>query len=466
MEDPQFYIWWLDLAQLIAVRKCVTAGMFEVPNTLYEPLMEYSDESMAFGEGKELLGKVSLESLPEYIREAISPVIDDQWVTPDPRFSNCYGFFVALSQRVDHYHIFREHGKLQRFEMPQPDMPSKDTPMYNKTLRLWWLTPAEIVRLNKAIEAESLSMSWALDTAMSLYADRDNLASYFGEIDLADACEPDRAPIVNTQFSDEYRHQDRIGFVVNDVTYEATPWVFEGCGMLELVPPKRVDARQPLTPYTESECKELFLQHCRAHIRYWQDLHKNQGKNAEDAIEGVVHTVLSTIDGCSMGIPGFLMIPYTQRDDHDYMIAQGERPWPVTDEIAVANLVDIGGDLHQYLNQENQKIDKGQQRITLKEWRDAHLAERWRYVTDMQIKTGAVTNADLFFEAYSFAFEKAIELGMCVVPYEEVCRANMVDTRLYLAFDEEESFMTLMKAFDNYVRGKAAEVSDEQDTGR
>ena len=461
MEDPQFYIWWLDLAQLITVRNCVTAGMFDVPNTLYEPLMEYSDESMAFGEGKELLGKVSLESLPEYIREAISPVIDDQWVTPDPRFSNCYGFFVALSQRVDHYHIFREHGKLQRFAMP-----SKDTSMYNKTLRLWWLTPHEIFALNKAILAKALSMSWSLNKAMRLYAERDNLESYFGEIDLADAYDKDREPIVNTEFSDEYRHQDRIGFVVSDSSYEVTPWVYEGCGMLELVPPKRVDVPQPLTPYTEDECKELFLQHCRAHVRYWQDLYRNQGKDAEEAIEGAVHSVLSTLDGCSLSIPGFLIIPYLQQDDHDYMVAQGERPWPVTDETAIANLTDIGGDLHQYFYQENQKIDKGSQRITLKEWRDAHLAERWRYVTDMQIMTTAVRKTDLFFDAYNFAFEKAIALGMCVVPYEEVCRASMGDTRLYLAFDEEESFMTLMKAFDNYVRGKAAEVSDEQDTGR
>lgn len=460
MEDPQFYIWWLDLAQLITVRKCVTAGMFDVPNTLYEPLMEYSDESMAFGEGKELLGKVSLESLPEYIREAISPVIDDEWVTPDPRFSNCYGFFVALSQRVDHYHIFREHGKLQRFAMP-----SKDTSMYNKTLRLWWLTPHEIFALNKAILAKALSMSWSLNRAMRLYAERDNLESYFGEIDLADAYDKDREPIVNTEFSDEYRHQDRIGFVVSDSSYEVTPWVFEGCGMLELVPPKRVDAPQPLVPYTEDECRELFLQSCRSHIRYWQEQQRNGTVTTEDAISGVVHSVLATIGGCSSDSPGFMLVPCPHPDDYDYYIAQGQRPWPVP-EASASSLVDIGEQIQSFLYQESKKIEHGAQRITLKEWRDAHLAERWRYVTDMQIKTGAVTNADLFFEAYSFAFEKAIELGMCVVPYEEVCRANMVDTRLYLAFDEEESFMTLMKAFDNYVRGKAAEVSDEQDTGR
>lgn len=461
MDDAEFYVWWLDLAELVDVKKRILAGLMEFPNILYDSLMSHSDTWWALDEGRELLGKVAIDQLPEYIRDAISPVIDDEWITPDPRFSNCYGFFVALSQRVNFDHLFKEHGKLQRFDMPALDTDEKDLPMENNDFRVWWLLPAELHKVYNAIASGKLSISLSFDNAIYSHEHRDHGQVCFGEIDLADAPDSVRMQMTREEakISNEYRHQDRIGFYVNDSTYELIPWVFEGIGRLEMTQLKRAPVKQPLTPYTVEECQALFLEKVREATVYWRDLYRKGEVLGESAISGVAHSILSTIGGCSIDIPGFLLVPFPHPDDHDYVVSMGERPWPSVDPAIADKLVDIGESIHSHLYQKPTPIVKSYQQITLKEWRNAQVAERWRYVTHVLILTQEVRDLGqvsgdsmgVFLDVYNFAFRKAIELGMYVVPYEYLLSVQPKSNFLYVAFDEEDQYRLLTDAILSYV---------------
>lgn len=461
MDDAEFYVWWLDLAELVDVKKRILAGLMEFPNILYDSLMSHSDTWWALDEGRELLGKVAIDQLPEYIRDAISPVIDDEWITPDPRFSNCYGFFVALSQRVNFDHLFKEHGKLQRFDMPPPDTDEKDLPVDNNEFRVWWLLPDELRKIHQAIASKRLSLSWELNTAIRMHAEREDESCCFGQIDLADSPQGTHKLIAraDAKASDEYRHQDRIGFYVNEVTYLQSPWVFEGIGRLEMTQLKRAPVKQPLTPYTVEECQALFLEKVREATVYWRDLYRKGEVLGESAISGVAHSILSTIGGCSIDIPGFLLVPFPHPDDHDYVVSMGERPWPSVDPAIADKLVDIGESIQSHLYQKHSPIVKSYQQITLKEWRNAQVAERWRYVTHVLILTQEVRDLGqvsgdsmgVFMDVYNFAFRKAIELGMYVVPYEYLLSVQPKSNFLYVAFDEEDQYRLLTDAILSYV---------------
>lgn len=459
MDDAEFYIWWLDLAELVHVNKLVTVLGITVPNTLYDALTWHANDEV-----RKFAGRVILETLPEYIREAISPAIDEEWITTNPEFSNCYGFFVALSQRDNFDHLFKEHGKLQRFDMPSPDTDEKDFPVDNNEFRVWWLLPVELRKVHQAIASKRLSLSWELNTAIRMHAERNDESGCFGQIDLADAPQGIHKLIARSddQTTNQFRHQDRIGFYVGDVTYEQSPWVFEGIGRLETTQLKRAPVKQPLTPYTEEECRELFLQNIRGHVAYWKDLYQKGEALGETAISGVVHSVLATIGGCSIDVPGFLLVPLAHPEDHDYHLSMGERPWPSVDPALADKLVDIGGGIQTFLHKQRNPIVKSYQRITLKEWRDAQVAERWRYVMSVPILTqevrdlGQVTGdgMGIFLDVYNFAFRKAIELGMCAVPYEYLLPHQPKNTDLYIAFDEEDQHRLLEDAILGYVVGK------------
>ena len=53
-------------------------------------------------------------------------------------------------------------------------------------------------------------------------------------------------------------------------------------------------------PYTKEELRENLIHHIYHLIRYWD----NKPISSKDKLEGLGHSILSTIDGCNVAVPG------------------------------------------------------------------------------------------------------------------------------------------------------------------
>lgn len=92
--------------------------------------------------------------------------------------------------------------------------------------------------------------------------------------------------------------------------------------------------------YTEDEVREMFLRHVWLMIDYW-DANK---QDKREAMEGLAFSILTTLDGCAMALPGFAVIPQPHPDDKQFCIGEGENWFPPFD---TTNPCDIGGGLHE-----------------------------------------------------------------------------------------------------------------------
>jgi hypothetical protein len=106
--------------------------------------------------------------------------------------------------------------------------------------------------------------------------------------------------------------------------------------------------------YTHNEIREMFVKHLKAMAGYWATTKLDQPFNSvEEEIkyrcEGVVHSALATIDGCSLGIPGFMMVPYPAPEDKEYHVKEGSNYFPDPPE-NFEDAVDIAGGLHEILH--------------------------------------------------------------------------------------------------------------------
>lgn len=108
--------------------------------------------------------------------------------------------------------------------------------------------------------------------------------------------------------------------------------------------------------YTREEIRVQFLYHVVRVAKYWAELPDEQctiyGNDRESMnrwrTEGVAHTILATLDGNSISLPGFALIPCPHPDDKEYHLAVGENHYP---ETAVSDTeCDIGGGLHELLH--------------------------------------------------------------------------------------------------------------------
>jgi hypothetical protein len=86
---------------------------------------------------------------------------------------------------------------------------------------------------------------------------------------------------------------------------------------------------------TEEETKVMFLNHLKHLVDYWE----REGKRKRDALTGLAHSILSTIDGCSMALPGFTLSPCPHENDRRHAIDNGY-DWHESNQ-------DIAGGLHE-----------------------------------------------------------------------------------------------------------------------
>ena len=93
--------------------------------------------------------------------------------------------------------------------------------------------------------------------------------------------------------------------------------------------------------YTKEEIREQFLKYLIDIKKYWIDL---PGKTLEERMSGLLFTFLYTLDGSSIELPGFLLVPNSNKDDKEYYQGKNENWYP---EVPDVELCDIGGALHE-----------------------------------------------------------------------------------------------------------------------
>lgn len=89
--------------------------------------------------------------------------------------------------------------------------------------------------------------------------------------------------------------------------------------------------------YTNEEVRSMFLNHLNVMVRYWASDSRTMDK--EEAMRGLIHSILTTIDGNSM-LPAFSLMARPHPDDKEYHCGLGENYFP---EPNIEN--DISGEL-------------------------------------------------------------------------------------------------------------------------
>lgn len=90
--------------------------------------------------------------------------------------------------------------------------------------------------------------------------------------------------------------------------------------------------------YTEGEIREKLIKHFWGILEYWEK--ESRTTDTRGKMEGMLHSILATLDGCSMDIPGFEIIPICPDEDIEYHKEMGENWYPKQD---------IGGGLHEIM---------------------------------------------------------------------------------------------------------------------
>jgi hypothetical protein len=95
--------------------------------------------------------------------------------------------------------------------------------------------------------------------------------------------------------------------------------------------------------FTVEEIRDEFLNHLVVLVDYWYDLDKPK----RESMEGLLFSVLATLDGVSGFMPGYIVAPSTHEDDKQYHIDNGSNYYPQNHESDVK--ADIGGSLHELI---------------------------------------------------------------------------------------------------------------------
>lgn len=92
--------------------------------------------------------------------------------------------------------------------------------------------------------------------------------------------------------------------------------------------------------YTTDEVRELFLDHVRQMVLYWE--RESRPKTTRERLEGLAHSLLVLLDGGTV-LPGFIVAPRPHKDDKAFCKSDGENWFPEAPDVPS----DIGGCLHE-----------------------------------------------------------------------------------------------------------------------
>lgn len=94
--------------------------------------------------------------------------------------------------------------------------------------------------------------------------------------------------------------------------------------------------------YTAEEVRDKFLLYVQHLVTYWETLEGDD--SVRDRMNGLVHSIFTTLDGCSVGLPGFVVAPAPHESDAEYHRDNGENWYPEAPDAPG----DIAGSLHEY----------------------------------------------------------------------------------------------------------------------
>lgn len=109
-------------------------------------------------------------------------------------------------------------------------------------------------------------------------------------------------------------------------------------------------------PLTVDEVRDRFIRHVRGLIDYWENL---PGKTTRERMDGVVFSILVSLDGESAGLPKFIVAPdphpsdkeFCKENGIDWWRTEGNKGmglyWPQNCDLDVK--ADISGCLHEWL---------------------------------------------------------------------------------------------------------------------
>lgn len=110
---------------------------------------------------------------------------------------------------------------------------------------------------------------------------------------------------------------------------------------------------------TVEEVRKEFLDYVWSMIDYWAGeggSNVDPDKPVRERLSGFAHSLLATLDGCAMALPGFVVAPCPHPDDKEFCIAEGEDWYPQAPELPS----DIAGGLHELLYQHDPRRRSGE----------------------------------------------------------------------------------------------------------
>lgn len=77
--------------------------------------------------------------------------------------------------------------------------------------------------------------------------------------------------------------------------------------------------------YSKDESREQFLDYLKTLAKYWATCSVVKEYTTEERMYGLLHSILSTLDGCSSGFPCAIdLVLSPHPDDKKYLISEGE----------------------------------------------------------------------------------------------------------------------------------------------
>jgi hypothetical protein len=76
--------------------------------------------------------------------------------------------------------------------------------------------------------------------------------------------------------------------------------------------------------YTRQECVDMLMEHFMTLVKYWATIDGSK----EWVLDGLLHSILCTLDGVSGDMPAFDLVPCPHSDDKQYNIDNEDNYWP------------------------------------------------------------------------------------------------------------------------------------------
>lgn len=74
--------------------------------------------------------------------------------------------------------------------------------------------------------------------------------------------------------------------------------------------------------YTTEEVRDKILSHMHNLVKFWA--HESRVTDVEVKLDGLAFSILSMLDGCSINLPAFNLVPDPHPDDMEYHRENGD----------------------------------------------------------------------------------------------------------------------------------------------